>query len=258
MRSARLSEPSRAATSLDAKTPHAISSRAALSPSPQVPTLIAKIDAALAGQRSVVVGLQLTGFAAAERAAKRQAAAAFGGGDGDDEGGDDGDEAGEGEPVAGAADAMGLCVKYAFEPVADDGSGGGKAPMCRAEYDGLLRAITDLKLPRGALDALVLHYGPDAVAEITGRRARSVPERGAGGVHYVWRTRPSDSKKAERGELPAPRVACTARPGHDPRPLTRALLPLRARRPSRARLGPLPTACALPLNPSPSPEPPLP
>lgn len=153
----------------------------------QVPTMIAKIEEALSAHLSVVVGLQLTGFAAAERAAQSRAAAL------------DGEEAEDDEDVVvGASDAMLLFLKYAFEP-ADSGSGTcGKVPLRRAEYEAMQRAVHALRLPMGALDAIVLRFGHEHVAEITGRGARHV--RLPNG-QVEWQRRSHGAKKKERGAL---------------------------------------------------------
>jgi len=106
-------------------------------------TIVACIDAALARGDSVVVGLQATGESRAADALERG-------------------ETGLTSTPFEIAHAL-------VDGLAD--------AAVRAERVAALRALA---LPPVALDALLMHYGTDAVAELTGRRTRAVPARPGG------------------------------------------------------------------------------
>lgn len=66
----------------------------------------------------------------------------------------------------------------------------GKPVQCEEAVrmrDALLAELSDLVLPDNPLDQIINHFGPDRVAEITGRRKRLIREPITGEVRYVTR-----------------------------------------------------------------------
>ena len=64
--------------------------------------------------------------------------------------------------------------------------------------DAMIEKLSALPPVPGALDQIVQHFGPEAVAEVTGRSRRIVPRRGANGcVRYAVESRPASASLHE-------------------------------------------------------------
>src|SRR3546814_4963691 len=64
--------------------------------------------------------------------------------------------------------------------------------------DAMIERLAALPPVPGALDQIIQHFGPDAVAEVTGRSRRIVPRRNAdGSVRFAVENRPASANLAE-------------------------------------------------------------
>jgi predicted RNA methylase len=156
----------------------------------KMPSIFNGIDADLAAGRSVVLQLVNTGEAQTERAVSRMR---------EDETIDDLDLTPrdqllelveKGFPTVQYEEYVDENGNIRKRPVRDSAGNLVHNPQAIAARDALLTQLGSLPVPESALDQLIEQYGPEAVAEITGRKRRKVPGR--------W-TKSGDAELEKRG-----------------------------------------------------------